>query len=279
MNKYTLVVDTSFNLSEDEIKQFDIDVIQIHAYINNLELNVDISEEKFYAEFFKQKDCNVKTSAPSLGEISEVLTKAKSKNDNVIVLTTSSAVSSTYAHVCKVASEQENIYVIDSKGAFAKNKIIFDYLIKNRQSDLKIEQIITNACEIRDHTKLFFIINDLKYLTKNGRIGTASGLIGDILNIKPILSVDDNGAICPFAKVRSIKKAVDKMIEQITKATKVSEVYLATLDDKPVLDLFVERFAQLKSDIKLNYSQVMPAVVGVHSGPKVFIIAFLDEIK
>lgn len=277
MNNYSIVIDTSFNVSKEEIIKYDLDVIQIHAYINNKELNVDVDENQFYKEFFEDENADVKTSAPSIGQIEQRIKSAKSKNEKVIVLTTSSQVSSTNSNVNLIAKNFENVFVIDSKGAFAKNRIIFNYLIENLNSNLSIEEIISNAEQIREQTSLMFIINDLKYLQKNGRIGKAASLIGEFLSIKPILSVDDKGAICTLTKARSEKKAIDKMLDFVQKAKKVTEVYISTLDEKPLLDMFVEKFNKLETNITLNYSQFMPAVVGVHSGPKVFIIAFLDQ--
>lgn len=277
MSNYTVVVDTSFNLTSDEIKKFDVEVVQIHAYIDNKEINVDISEKEFYYKFFNSSNANVKTAAPSMGQINQKIKNAKNKNENVIFLTTSSKLSSTNAYANKVAQNYENVYVIDSKGAFAKNKIMFNYLIENQNSNLTIQEVIKNVKEIRENISLMFIINDLKYLQKNGRIGKAASIMGEFLSIKPILSVDKTGGIFTLTKARSEKKAIDKMLDFIENSKKVSEVYISTLDEINLMNMFIEKFNKRHLNVTLNYSQIIPAVVGVHSGPKIFIMAFLDK--
>lgn len=272
--KYTIVIDKSFNLDQNIIDKYDIDVINLHTYINGKELYVDINETDFYHELFTNKDADLKTAAPSPATISDTIKKAKEKSDNVIIMTISSEMSSTYQTTKLIANEFSNVHVFNSKGVFAKNKIIFDYFLQNIDSDQKIEKIIENAEKIRDNIKTIFVVEDLKYLQKNGRIGKASAIIGEILKIKPILEVDIDGAVNTLAKVRSEKKAIEKIISLIKKAKQIDKIYISTLNDEIDLGTFKDKF---NLDVELDFSQTIPPNIGVHSGPKVFAVVFLDK--
>lgn len=279
MAKYTIIVDTSFNISQEEIKKYDIEIISIHAYLDKQELNVDLTEEEFYEKFFNTLDADVKTAAPSQGQIIGKINLALKKCENVLILTTSSKLSSTYQNAKLVAKNFKNVKVIDSKGAFAKTKMMFDYLASNMNSNLSLDEIINNVKIIRDNTKIYFIINDLKYLYKNGRLNKAQAMLGEMLSIKPVLEATNNGEIGIVKKVRTLSKAVDLLIDFVKNGKEIDECYLSTLDDVFTLDMFVKKYENLNLKPKLNYTQKLPAVVGVHSGPKVFIICFLDKFN
>lgn len=272
--KYTIIVDTSFKLKDDEIKKYDVEVINLHTYINDKELYVDINETDFYHELFRNEDADLKTAAPAPATIMEKIELARKKADNVILMTISSEMSSTYQTAKIISQEYDNVHVFNSKGVFAKNKILFDFFAENMDSDKNIEEIFEQAEKIRDNIKTIFVVSDLKYLQKNGRIGKAAGIIGDVLKIKPILEVDIDGAVNTLAKVRSEKKAVDKIINMIKKAKQVDKLYIATLNDEIDLESFKEKF---NLDAEVDFSQTLPPAIGVHSGPKVFAVVFLDK--
>lgn len=272
--KYTVIVDTSFKLKEEEISKYDIEVVNLHTYINDQELYVDINEQDFYHELFRNDDADLKTAAPAPATLMDKINKAKEKCENVIMMTISSEMSSTYQTAKIISHDYENVHVFNTKGVFAKNKILFDYFMSNANSEKSIEEILSEAEKIRDNIKTYFVVSDLKYLQKNGRIGKAAGIIGDVLKIKPVLEVDIDGAVNTIAKVRTEKKAVDKIINMIKKAKQVDKLYIATLNDEIDLDSFKEKF---NLDIELDFSQPLPPAIGVHSGPKVFAVVFLDK--
>lgn len=272
--KYTLIVDTSFSLSADLKAKYDVEVINLHTYLGNDELYVDINEQQFYDKLFNDEDAEVKTAAPSPATIIDVINKAKEKCDNVIIMPISSGMSSTYQTIKLLAADFENVHVFDTKGVFAKNQILFDFFVENLESDLDIETILVEAEKIRDNIKTYFIVNDLKYLQKNGRIGHASALIGQLLSIKPILEVDQEGYVNNIAKVRSEKKAIDKIISLIKKADLIDKLYVSHLDDEKDFESFNEKF---DLDIEFDYSQTIPPVIGVHSGPRILAVSFVDK--
>lgn len=271
---YTLIVDTSFKLDESIIKKFDVEVINLHTFINDKELYCDINDEEFYEELFNNENAEVKTAAPSPALISDVIKKAKEKNDNVIIMPISSSMSSTFQTIKVVSSEFENVHVFDSKGVFIKNRILFDFFAENINSDKEIDVLLNEAEKIRDNSHVYFIVNDLKYLQKNGRIGKASALIGDLLSIKPILEVDIDGFVSNIAKVRSEKKSIDKIISLIKKSNKVDKIYVSSLGNEENIDLFLEK---LDLDVEIDKNETIPPVIGVHAGPKVFAVGFLDK--
>ena len=270
--KYSIITDTSFSLSSEDIEKYDVSVLNLRTFINDKELGKDISNEEFFRLLKDDENADVKTSAPSPAEIEDFIKSAKEKSENVIYLTISGKFSSTYQTAKVIANNYEGVEIFDTKNVFAANKILFDYLVKNLDTDLTVEEIISNLEKLRDNTYTYFIVKSLSYLQKNGRIGKAGAVIGELMSIKPILFIDDEGSVSSFAKARSNKKAVDKIIDMINNCES-KNIYASQINSSDDIEYFVSKVENVSKD------QVIPAVIAVHAGPDTFAVSFSDNSK
>jgi DegV family protein with EDD domain len=201
----------------------------------------------------------------------------------VVSIQLSSALSGTYqsATIAKSMLEGEgDITVIDSKSAAYGYGMFVVKAARMAQDGASVDQIAAEVARQRKEMKLYFLVDTLEYLQKGGRIGRASALLGTLLNIKPILTIDDEGYVNTVDKVRGSKRAM----------ARIAELLEADLGGRPIdltialtpgfadgvpdmLDLLRSRFA-----IR-NYMETdIGPVVGTHAGPGT-IGVFVTEAK
>lgn len=155
------------------------------------------------------------TSQPSPQDFEAVYQAAVAKGaDAILCLTISSELSGTFqsANLAK-SSVQVPVTVFDSRAASIGLGDMVKKAAHMRDSEASLEQILKALAHIRDTNKVFFTVETLNFLQKNGRIGKAQALLGGLLNIKPILGLND-GRVEPAGKARGTKKAIKELIDQ-----------------------------------------------------------------
>ena len=141
-----------------------------------------------------------------------------------------------------------------------------------------LQEVAAAARAMMPRTKVYFVVDTLEYLHRNGRIGAAAMLFGSALNLKPLLSIQE-GIVTPVAKIRSRRKALDRMIglmeEQVTPGARLhlAVLHVAASDEALHLrDELVARFHPLD----VTFSECGP-VIGAHAGPGTLGVAFYVE--
>ncbi|AJS57871.1 DegV family protein [Paenibacillus sp. IHBB 10380] len=197
-----------------------------HVYVVPLRLlfgqetfldGVDISAKQFYDRLAQAKELPT-TSQPSPADYVRIYEQIREEHPGSPILSIhiSSALSGTYqsALIAKSMMEEEaDITIVDSLSASYGFGVLVIHAARLASEGLAVEQIMEAVEQLRKQRKLYFLVDTLEYLQKGGRIGKAAALFGTLLNIKPILSIDEEGIIYPVEKVRGRKKAVARMIE------------------------------------------------------------------
>src|SRR6056297_2163791 len=156
------------------------------------------------------------TSLPSMEEIDSMFSYLKKEGyTHVIAITISSGLSGTHNSIRLVSEKHpEMTYeIFDSKAlSLGAGAIVMEcgQMIKEGKD---FEYITKQLPIIRDKIKIFYVLDTLKYLMKGGRIGKVSGSIGELLNLKPIISIDNEGIYYTYTKVRGKKKSINKLYE------------------------------------------------------------------
>lgn len=220
MNKIKLVSDGSCDFSESEIAFYNIDVVPFSVSFDGttyLKEGVDITLEEFHKKL-TEPDAYAKTSLPSLNDYIEVFTKAVENGQDVLCVTISSKFSGSYQGAINAKNivledyENANIIIIDSLTSTGAQGNLIKYahrLIENGKTIQEVEQILNNN---RLNTEIYFTVGTLKYLQKGGRIGKGAALVGELLNVNPILALKD-GELIPISKVRGRKKALQSIFD------------------------------------------------------------------
>jgi len=235
--------------------------------------SIDISTELFY-EKLKASSKLPTTSQPSPVEFCDVYEKllAEDPTAPIISIHIASVLSGTYqsatiAH-SMIESEQANITVIDSKSASYGHGMQVVLAAELAQQGASVEEIIAAVEERQRNCDVFFLVDTLEYLHKGGRIGKASALIGSLLNIKPILSLEETGEVYSISKARGSKKAISKIIEILTEKYEYSPVNLvvANTDQEDIAKELESRVAA-ELNVKEIHHTTVGSVIGTHTGP------------
>ncbi|WP_400163294.1 DegV family protein [Brevibacillus sp. TJ4] len=234
---------------------------------------VTIDSTRFF-EKLKQADQLPTTSQPSPLEFVDAYKKIVDKHGKdvqIIAIMLSGVLSGTYqsAVIAKSMLEDDvDITVIDSRKASFVYGMICVEAAKAAQEGKSKQQILDMIDHFLDEVQVYFIVDTLEFLQKGGRIGRASAVIGSLLNIKPILTLDPAGYVAAFDKVRGTKKAIARITEAFHEYAQGSPVKLALLHSS-VPDQAAELLERYKQEfqVKEAFLQEIGPVIGTHVGP------------
>lgn len=214
---FKVVVDSSSDIPLDKATNSGITTVPMPVTIDGemfLE-GINLQTNDFYSKFETFKELP-KTSQPNPNTLLETYEKILSEGHEVVAIHLSSGLSSTVSTarmIREMTSAPERVHVIDSLGAsfgygllalFAQNVLQF------ASSWVEAEKTIL---EYRKNMRYVFTIDNLEYLVKGGRVSRPAGFIGGLLDVKPILHFTSEGKIEPFAKVRTRRAAIRKLVE------------------------------------------------------------------
>ena len=214
------------------------------------------------------------TSLPSGEDIIQQLEKIKAAGYNkVIAVTISSGLSGTYNFICNLATEVEGleVAVIDTKNisigsGFTAIQVAEDI----KKGARSFDEIVARARKNIGNNKVFFTVSTLEYLQHGGRIGLVGATIGSILNIKPIISCNEDGVYYTVAKVRGRNKSLAKLQELARAAVPKGVAYnLGILDANAPEEVatFIDEIKGLFTHYTNLYTDTLSAALGVHTGP------------
>jgi DegV family protein with EDD domain len=232
---------------------------------------VDIQAKEFYDIIQANPDIDVSTSQTSTGKIASVYEELKEEGyTDVIAIVISSKLSGTYqgAFLAKEMVQGINVYVIDSRSVSYGEAFLVLEAIKMIKSGFKTRDIIDKLEKIRDNVYIYVLVDMLKFLVKNGRLSAASGFLGTLLKIKPLLHVQRDGSLVPFEKIRTTSKAQQRLLEVIKHDVDGKNVimfiaYTNNLDKAAEIKGQIQAF---RPDITVELVPLTP-VVGAHAGP------------
>ncbi|MBQ4897342.1 MULTISPECIES: DegV family protein [Paenibacillus] len=279
MKQAVIVADSTADVPKAMVEEYGIHIVPMRLSFGEESFveGIDITVEEFYDKLTKSNELPT-TSQTSPSQYVEVYRNLMQKHPGapIISIHISSGMSGTYqsALLAKSMIEEEDgvdadITVIDSLCAtygFGLQVVLAARLAKQGMSPAEIKAEVERVGKER---KLYFLVDVLEYLQKGGRIRKSAAIVGSLLNIKPILSVDQEGSIYPVDKVRGQKKAVSKVIE----------LFINDLGDQKDLNIAVcdavnpegaEEMIRLMSEHFTLHEVVrtsIGAVVGTHVGP------------
>jgi DegV family protein with EDD domain len=277
MPPIVIVTDSASDIDQSLQQTLGIEVVPLkvsfgeETYLDGVTLRAD----QFY-EKLAQSPVLPTTSQPSPMEFAakyKEIIAGHGRDVQIIVLTLSAALSGTHqsAVIAKTMLEEAaDITVIDSKKAsFVYGLIVVEAARAARAGQSK-QQVLDLINRYIEAIQVYFLIDTLEYLQKGGRIGKASAFLGSLLNIKPILYLDERGVVSPYEKVRGSKKAVSRMIERLKEYAGTSPVKTAIIhaQSPEEAEALRERVQTEMNVVEAFQAEVGP-VIGTHTGPGV----------
>ncbi|GAB6179192.1 DegV family protein [Desulfotomaculum defluvii] len=270
--KVAIVTDSTCDLDKEAVDKYNIYVLPLKVIYSEQEEYIDrvnIEPQEIYDRMPGEIPS---TSLPSPASIVNLFKKLEAEGfTHIISIHISSGLSGTYNAVRTIARDFKNIIieVIDSKALSLGLGIPVIEAAKTYKKTLSFEAALNKAKDTINNTKIFFVVATLDYLKKGGRIGYVAGTIGEIMQIKPIISINEEGKYYTFDKIRGRKKSLQRLFEIANEDIKENKRNTIAVmhggAPEETKDLLL-RFKDLKQITKYYTGQVGP-VIGVHTGP------------
>lgn len=274
-----IICDTTADFTLEEAKHYQIELVPLKTRINDQEYldRYELFPDTFY-EMLAHTKTFPKTSQPSPSDFLKAYQKGIDAKDELLVFCVSSALSGTYqsAQIAKMTSEYEHIYIVDSKTSTLAMKMIVLKAIECRDQGMSFQDIISFIETYKKRIRLFAIVDTLEYFVIGGRLSKASGMVGSMLKLKPILTVHD-GKLEAIDKKRGSTKAIAKMIELIHEQGGIDlkePIYFGYTGNDISMDKFINAFINEFPISHYEIGMVGP-VVGSHAGPGAQFITYL----
>lgn len=274
------VVDSSADYLPEELKERNIELVPLRVTIGETTYKdgVDLAKNDFF-QMLETTGLFPKTAQPSPQDFLEVFEDAKEKGDSVICILLSTGLSGTFqsASIAKEMAEYDNIYLIDSLLATVLIRVLVEQGRKMAVAGASAEEIVEALESLKHRVKVVAALDTLEYLARGGRISKAAASIGDLANLKPILTVTPDGKLAIIGKALGKLKAIAFIRKTITKDI---------IDfDYPIYSIFSygeencmkmeEKFALdgIKPEVRLQ----LGATIGAHIGPGAFGLIYVEK--
>jgi DegV family protein with EDD domain len=278
-----ILSDTTASIPAELIEELQIELVPYYIMRNNETLRdgVDIQPDEF-AQYLMGARTLPTTSNPSPGDYVKGIRNLAKRTREIVAITMTSKGSGAYQS-CKAAVEmvcehlpQLHVDVVDTlQVAMAHGWAVVEAARAARQG-LGVKEVAAKAKEVASKTAMLQTNDTLRYLYMGGRIGKAQHLMGTLLNIKPIISMED-GIIVPLGTARTRQKAYSKMLDIVREKVgqggriKIAFTHVAAMDQ---LEILKEEFNKHFQCVEVLVSALSPTLA-VHSGPGTVGLAYL----
>lgn len=293
MENYIISSCSTADLTKDHFTKRDIHYICFHYELNGVQYSDDLGESMSFEDFYKAMTDggDTKTSQINATEFEEYFEQFLKEGKDILHVCLSSGISGVYnsANIAKDILQERyperKIYVVDSLGASSGYGLFMDQLADLRDGGMGIDDLRDWAEENKLKVQHWFFSTDLTFFIKGGRISKASGFVGNILNICPLLNVDYEGHLIPRFKIRTKKKVIEAIVNQMELNARDGlnydgKCYISQSacyeDARKVADLIEARFPNLKEKVLIND---IGTTIGSHTGPGTVALFFWGKVR
>lgn len=242
---------------------------------------VTINHREFYEKLI-ESDVMPTTSQASPAAFSQVFRETVEAGDQAVVITVASGLSGTFQSASIAAIDfQEDVFVVDSKNVAIATGILAEYALHLRSRGMSAEQIAEELEGERENICIIAMLDTLEYLKRGGRISKTVAFAGELLSIKPVVTVRD-GEIIILGKARGSRQANNLLIKEIQNAGGVDFSRPLMLGYTGISDALLQKYIQDSASLwegnveKLN-SAIIGSVIGTHAGPGAIAVAFFKN--
>ncbi|MFR3499230.1 DegV family protein [Paraclostridium bifermentans] len=280
MSNIKLVCDSLSDIPKELINKYDIHVVPLTVIFDNKEYidGVDLSKEEFY-KMLRNSENMPKTSQCTYIQFLDTFKKYISQGKEILYIGGSSAASGTLQSATMAKNDLDGeVYIFDTKNLSIGSSCFVLSAAEMIENGEPVSNIINHLEEVKKSIKIFFTVDTLDYLQKGGRLSLAKATIGNMLNIKPILSVEE-GIVKPVGQVRGKKQVLNKIIntikENIGNDLSKKRVMLTYGDNELELISFKEKIEKEFDVSKIIVENVSSSICS-HTGPGIIGIVCSD---
>lgn len=288
MSQYELFSDSTLDLTDEVCKQQNIHVIPMDFNLDTVAYTHYCDQRQLSVETFYQKmreGAESTTSQINYSRFYKHFEKVLKEEKDILYICFSSGLSGTYnTSLIAVADLKEKypnrtILVVDSLSASIGEGVLLYNAAMKKQDGYTLEQLYDWALANRTKACHWFVVDDLDHLKKGGRIGSVAATFGKALQIKPLLSVDDEGKLTTVAKLRGSKKINDELLSRLVhdgENTEEQTVVIGHADNIEQANTLSALLRSKKLVQKVLISDIGP-IIGTHTGSGMLALAFMGK--
>lgn len=270
-----IVTDSTSDLTPALLREYGVEELvhivplTVHFGDEEFQDGVNLARDTFY-EMLRTRPQMPRTSQPSPAAFVDAYRQVSSPGDTVLSLHISGKMSGTHQSAALAARQfqDRDIEVIDTRSVSLGLGLMVLAAARAAKEGKGKQEILAELHRRMAAARILFMVDTLEYLQKNGRIGKAQAFVGGLLNVKPLLTVDD-GVVSPVEKVRGKAKAKERMVERLVETVPPGSVEMGAVLHAAAPDEAAEiaaRLSQLYGGFKFHVEELGPTV-GTHAGP------------
>lgn len=288
MSEYVIVTDSSADLSAELVREMGVEVLPLRFTIQgktykNYPDNRDMAPETFY-QLIRNGEMGT-TAAVNMAEYIEVLEPLLQAEKDVLVLAFSSGLSATCQAANLAVAElapkypERKLFVVDTLSASLGQGLFVWHAARKKRDGATIEEVKAWAEEYRFHQCHWFTVDDLMHLKRGGRVSAATAVMGTMLQIKPVMHMDDEGHLINMAKARGRKASLDALVDKAGElGTDLDQqtIFISHADCLPDAQYVGEKMKAKYGVKDVVYNFIGP-VIGSHTGCGCVALFFTGE--
>ncbi len=291
MNQYVLSCCSTADLKKEHFERRSIEYICFHYALDGKEYDDDLGQSMPFEEFYArmEKGADTRTSQVNISEYVAHFSRFLEQGKDVVHVCLSSGISGSInsaRNAALIVNERypdNRVYIVDSLGASSGFGLLMDAAADRRDEGFGAGELVSWLEDNKLRLHHWFFSTDLTSYVKGGRISKTAGVFGGILDICPLLNMDNLGRLIPRAKIRTKKKVIREIVERMARHAEGGEEYSgkcyisqsACMEDaRAVAQLVQARFPKLNGRVEINY---VGTTIGAHTGPGTVALFFWGD--
>jgi len=289
--EYVLTCCSTADLPKEYFEKRNIPFVCFHYNIDGVEYQDDLGKTMSFEEFYDKISAGAMptTSQVNVGQFINFFEDFLKDGKDILHISFSSGLSGSYNSACIAKNElllkypERKILLVDSLGASSGYGLLIDMAADMRDNDLKIEDVYAFVEENKLNVQHWFFSTDLTHYKRGGRISSTSAIVGNLLNICPLMNMSYDGKLIPRMKFRGKKHVIAEIVKKMEEHAKGGIEYSGKCfisnsacyeDARRVADLIEKKFKHLNGTVMINS---VGTVVGSHTGPGTVALFFYGD--
>ena len=277
-----IITDSGSDCLQGEHPQLDVLPLSVGFGSTVYQADVELTRERFY-ELLVEGDDFPTTGQVNPYAFSQAISRAQEAGEDVVIISLSSKLSGTYQSACTAAAEAGDateVHVVDTENVTLGMKILIQYALRLLDEGKSAAEIARAVEEARDRVCVVALLDTLEYLKRGGRISAAAGTVGELLSIKPVITVRD-GEVAVLGKARGSKNGRNLLRQQVEAAGGIDFDMPLLLGYSGLSDKLLRKYLADSRSVwegKIAEEDIpvvmVGATIGTHVGPGAVAVAF-----